>query len=181
MRPACTDKDYFYTHTACDANGEVCGRLGASLPRLFPLPAPCFTTFRVLPASVAGTRENSPDLCSDPGASGRQNKMASFLFRPETAFASLVPLCIHIYSVSECHLIFCCLVSSICLAPLGKDCLSMHTVSSWNSSDLSPQCGFCGLAKGIDSSFLTHWRMACSAPAGSLGSQGFLPQEDLPL
>lgn len=23
MRPACTDKDYFYTHTACDANGEV--------------------------------------------------------------------------------------------------------------------------------------------------------------
>lgn len=23
MRPACTDKDYFYTHTACDAQGEV--------------------------------------------------------------------------------------------------------------------------------------------------------------
>nr|KAF6413427.1 hypothetical protein HJG59_007265 [Molossus molossus] len=23
MRPACTDKDYFYTHTACDANGET--------------------------------------------------------------------------------------------------------------------------------------------------------------
>lgn len=23
VRPACTDKDYFYTHTACDANGEV--------------------------------------------------------------------------------------------------------------------------------------------------------------
>lgn len=107
--------------------------------------------------------------------------MASFLFRPETAFASLVPLRIHIYSVSESHLIFCCLVSSICLAPLGKDCLSMHTVSSWNSSDLSPQRGFCGLAKGIDSSFLTHWRMACSAPAGYLGPQGFLPQEELPL
>ncbi|XP_075837713.1 endosome/lysosome-associated apoptosis and autophagy regulator 1 isoform X2 [Microtus pennsylvanicus] len=23
VRPACTDKDYFYTHTACDANGET--------------------------------------------------------------------------------------------------------------------------------------------------------------
>nr|XP_037853245.1 endosome/lysosome-associated apoptosis and autophagy regulator 1 [Chlorocebus sabaeus] len=23
VRPACTDKDYFYTHTACDANGEA--------------------------------------------------------------------------------------------------------------------------------------------------------------
>lgn len=23
-RPPCTDQDYFYTHTACDASGEVC-------------------------------------------------------------------------------------------------------------------------------------------------------------
>lgn len=33
VRPPCTDKDYFYTHTACDANGEV-------QPHRPPCPAP---------------------------------------------------------------------------------------------------------------------------------------------
>ena len=32
VRPACTDKDYFYTHTACDANGEV-GSMEPLCPR----------------------------------------------------------------------------------------------------------------------------------------------------
>lgn len=34
VRPACTDKDFFYTHTACDANGEVsCTALEPLSPR----------------------------------------------------------------------------------------------------------------------------------------------------
>lgn len=41
MRPACTDKDYFYTHTACDANGEVGSTVWEPLcPQIAPLPAP---------------------------------------------------------------------------------------------------------------------------------------------
>lgn len=48
LRPPCTDKDFFYTHTACDASGEVMW----GLPRVVPLS----------PGVAAG----SPALPADP-------------------------------------------------------------------------------------------------------------------
>lgn len=121
-RPACTDKDYFYTHTACDANGEV----GSVV--LGPL-CPLLGLYHIeIPAvSEAGTRENPTDFLRDSGPVGRQKEMASFIFRSETLSPTFVPLLIHTRSVSKNHFIFFCLVSPVCSAPLGSDCLSMHT------------------------------------------------------
>lgn len=87
------------------------------------------TTFGVPEVSGAGTRENPADLRSDPRARGwgGQDEVASFIFRSETGFATFVLLLIHICSVAKSHCVFFCLVSSIHLAPLGHDCLSMHT------------------------------------------------------
>lgn len=57
MRPACTDKDYFYTHTACDANGEVGSMILGSL-----CPFPGLYTFGVPAVTDAGTRKKTPQI-----------------------------------------------------------------------------------------------------------------------
>lgn len=132
MRPACTDKDYFYTHTACDANGEVGSTVWEPLcPQIAPLPAP----WALLPhlefqRSVELVPEKTPQTSAvtpGPEGGGGQDEVASFIFRSETGFATFVLLLIHICSVAKSHCVFFCLVSSIHLAPLGHDCLSMHT------------------------------------------------------
>lgn len=94
-RPACTDKDYFYTHTACDANGEVGGTA--------PGPSACSLGFATLGVSVvpeSGTRENPRDLHGDAGAHrGKTRWPHSFLgqtlFLPPVFATVFVPLQFH--------------------------------------------------------------------------------------
>lgn len=66
VRPACTDKDYFYTHTACDAQGEVGSRLRA--------PVPCSLHLTTVQAPVASklTRETPKDQHGEPRLDGNQ-------------------------------------------------------------------------------------------------------------
>lgn len=66
MRPACTDKDYFYTHTACDAQGEVGGMLRALLP--------CSLHLTTVQAPVVSelTGETPEDQHGEPRLAGEQ-------------------------------------------------------------------------------------------------------------
>lgn len=51
LRPPCTDKDFFYTHTACDANGEVMWQHPGVSP-CPPVSPPCSPTPPTDPADV---------------------------------------------------------------------------------------------------------------------------------
>ena len=74
VRPACTDKDYFYTHTACDANGEVGNMVLEPLcPQIAPLSAPWALPHLELQRSVELAREKTPQTSMGtpgPGAGG---------------------------------------------------------------------------------------------------------------
>lgn len=67
MRPPCTDKDYFYTHTACDANGEVRTPPVTSSPGPVPcarVPARCSSP-RVPAQTQLMFKWAEPKICSE--------------------------------------------------------------------------------------------------------------------
>lgn len=127
VRPACTDKDYFYTHTACDANGEVGSMVLEPLgPQIAPLPTPWALLHLGFQKSVelAGRKSHRPlwGLQGLGGGVGRQSEMASFIFRSETVFAPFVPLLIHTCSVAKKPLHFLLLGFSHSLGASGPWC-----------------------------------------------------------
>lgn len=83
LRPPCTDKDFFYTHTACDASGEVM----QGHPRVAP-PAPgCPRQLTRSPGRPSGcTSGQSPrsvmrSCRRQPGCHPRRSRLAA---RPAT-------------------------------------------------------------------------------------------------
>lgn len=82
MRPACTDKDYFYTHTACDAQGEVGSTLREPVSR------------SLHPVVSELTGETPQDLHGEPrlagGGGGQEHGILFLCVSPRTVLFLLL-------------------------------------------------------------------------------------------
>lgn len=87
-----------------------------------------FTTSGVPEVSKAGSRENPQTSTGTLGPRGEAKQDGLIHFQVRDSFLPYLFRCLFTYALlQKSHFIFFCLVSSICLAPLGNDCLSAHT------------------------------------------------------
>lgn len=187
MRPACTDKDYFYTHTACDANGEVGSTVWEPLcPQIAPLPAP----WALLPhlefqRSVELVPEKTPQTSAvTPGPEGGGARRGGLIHLQVGNW--FCHLCSAAYSHMLCckkPLRFLLLGFFHSLSPSGPR-LPVHAHSFPHGTHQTCPLGTAFVSwqrEFIPTSRLTGEWARCSVSAGSFFFPGFLPQKDFPL